>query len=287
LALSRRSGGGRHSRSRFTLLLLVLTSITVLTLDFRGSGAVDGARGGASTVFSPIRDAGAWVGRPFANAWNGIFNYDDLAAENEQLRQEVEQLQGDAARGEDAVDRLRDIADAQGLDLTADLPTVLARVTGGPITNFEHTIDVDRGSDDGIAVGMPVVTGAGLVGVVEQVTPGRSTVRLVTDPGFAFGVSVAGDVGIASGRGDDEPMQIFSGLELQTEIEEDAIVTTSGSTIFPADIPVGRVRSVTPSPDGLTQEVVLDLLADLANLNYVSIIRWVPAPVAPPTAPAS
>ena len=49
MALSRRST--RLGRSRFTLLLLVLTSITVLTLDFRGSGVVDDLRGGAATVF--------------------------------------------------------------------------------------------------------------------------------------------------------------------------------------------------------------------------------------------
>ena len=51
MALSRRTG-----RSRFTLILLILTSITVLTLDFRGSGFVDDVRGAAMTVFSPIRD---------------------------------------------------------------------------------------------------------------------------------------------------------------------------------------------------------------------------------------
>ena len=91
MALSRRSGGPRR-RSRFTLVLLVLTSITVLTLDFRGSGAVDGARGGASTVFGPVRDVGAAIGRPFANAWNGVFGYGDLATENEALRERLEQL---------------------------------------------------------------------------------------------------------------------------------------------------------------------------------------------------
>ena len=60
----------RTLRDRVFIALLILSTITVLTLDFRGSGVVEDLRGGASTVFGPVRDAGAWVGRPVADAWN-------------------------------------------------------------------------------------------------------------------------------------------------------------------------------------------------------------------------
>ncbi|MBA2281808.1 MAG: rod shape-determining protein MreC [Acidimicrobiia bacterium] len=286
MALSRRSS--RHSRSRFTLVLLVLTSITVLTLDFRGSGAVDGARGAASTVFGPIRDVGAAVGRPFANAWNGVFGYGDLASENEALRDRIAELEGAEARNEDAARQLDEIAELNELDLTADVPSVVGRVTGGPITNFEHTIEVDRGTDDGVQVDMPVVTGAGLVGRVVQATPDRSVVQLVTDPGFAVGIRLAGsgDVGIAHGTGDDAPLVVDNGIDLSTEVAEGEAVTTSGAarSIFPPDIPVGRVASTDTSADQLSQELTVELLADLANLSYVRIVQWQPTEALPPPA---
>lgn len=278
MALSRRPN--RTGRSRFTLVLLVLTSITVLTLDFRGSGAVDGVRGGASTIFGPVRDAAAWVGRPFANAWNGVFGYGDLQAENEALREELDALRGAAARGEDAEQQLADIAEVEGLGLTSAMPRVLARVTGGPITNFEQTIEIDRGSAAGIEVGMPVATGAGLVGRVVQVTAGRSVVQLVIDPSFEIGIrmSGSGEVGIAHGTGSRTQVVADEGVALQPEIDDGEVVTTSGvsRSPFPPDIPVGRVASVEVSADQLSQVVRIDLLADLDDLSYVQVLLWAP-----------
>ena len=91
MALSRRTG-----RSRFTLLLLVLASITLLTLDFRDTGPVQGLREGAATVFDPVRDATDGVTDPFGNAWNGIVGYDELEDENEQLRRQLDEVESSA-----------------------------------------------------------------------------------------------------------------------------------------------------------------------------------------------
>src|SRR5262245_27390219 len=160
MALSRRTS--RTGRSRFTLLLLVLTSVTVLTLDFRGAGVVDDLRGAASTVFSPISGAASSVAEPFTNAWNGAFGYDELERENERLREQIASMEGDAAEAEDALRQLDELAELEGIQRYTQLQSVTSRVVGGSLTNFENNIQLDRGSDDGIAVGMPVVTGAGL-----------------------------------------------------------------------------------------------------------------------------
>src|SRR5688500_565149 len=176
MALSRRST--RLGRSRFTLLLLVLTSITVLTLDFRGSGVVDDLRGAASTVFSPLADGAGSVAEPFTDAWNGAFGYDDLERENEELREAIAEMEGEVARAEDTNQQLDEIASLEGTVTFTQLDSVLARVVGQPLTNFDDTIQLDQGSDAGVAVGMPVVTGAGLVGRVVSVTGNRSVVQL-------------------------------------------------------------------------------------------------------------
>ena len=280
MALSRRSS--RTGRSRFTLLLLVLTSITVLTLDFRGSGAVDDVRGAAATVFGPVRDAGAWVGRPVADAWNGVFGYGDLRSENEALRERVAELQSQDARAEaaleqiDALNELNDIA-----DWTA-LPTVTARVSGGSLSNFEHTVQLDKGSDQGLAEGMPVVTGAGLVGRLTMVTGSRSVVQLVTDPDWRWGVRFARsqEVGIARGTGEGRPIVVDQGVDIAVDVNRNEPVTTSGfgDSVFPPDIPVGRVTELGESPDQLSQVVTVEPLADLDQLAYVRVLRWTPPP---------
>ena len=278
MALSRRTS--RTGRSRFTLLLVVLTSITILTLDFRGAGAVDDMRGAAATVFGPVRDAAAWVTSPFADAWNGVFGYNELEDENEALRAQVDELQGQLVENEDAAQQLDAIAETEGLPLTSQLGSTLARVVGAGLTNFENTVELNRGSDDGIAVGMPVVTGAGLVGRVTQVAGNRSVVQLVTDPGFDLGVKLvaSGDVGIAHGTGEGDPLVVDAGIDLRTIVAEGDAVSTSGvdRSIFPPDIPIGNVATVERAADQLNQVLEVELLADLENLAYVRVLHWTP-----------
>jgi rod shape-determining protein MreC len=278
MALSRRSP--RSGRSRFTLLLLVLTSATVLTLDFRGSGVVDDLRGGAATVFGPVRDAAAWVGSPVADAWNGVFGYGDLEAENERLRQRIDELEGDRAEAEEALRQLDEIGDLERLERFTDLPSVLARVAGGSISNFQHTVEIDKGSDDGLAVGMPVVTGAGLVGRLTQVTGSRSVVQLISDPDFELGIRLArsGEVGIGHGTGEGEPFVVDEGINLSTEVRDRETISTSGlaRSNFPGDIPIGRVARIDTAPNQLSQVLDIELLADLDDLSYVRVLQWVP-----------
>ena len=270
----------RTGRSRFTLLLLVLTSVTVLTLDFRGAGAVEDLRGAATTVFSPIADAASAITEPFTDAWNGAFGYDELAQENEELRDRIAQMEGDQAEASDAIRQLDELAELEGISRYTQLDSVVARVVGGSLTNFEHTIQLDRGTDDGIGVGMPVVTGAGLVGEVIAATGGRSTVQLITDPGFDIGVRLAtsGEVGIAHGTGHGEPLVIDAGIpvSLEDQIAVGEAVTTSGvsRSVFPPDIPVGRVTHVRPAGDQLSLELTVRPLADLDTLSHVRVLLW-------------
>lgn len=276
MALSRRSG-----RSRLTLIVLILSSVTVLTLDFRGAGVIGDVRGAAGTVFSPLEGAVDTVTNPFSDAWNGITGYDDLEAENEALRQRLDQIEGDEVRNEDAAGQLEDLAELEDLSFTGAISTVVARVVSGPQTNFEQSIQLDKGSDDGLAEGMPVVTEAGLVGRIVSITGSRSVVQLVTEAGFDLGVRhvPSQNVGFAQGAGIGAPIRVDEGIGPSVEVEEGDALTTSGvsRSIFPPDIPVGRVTSIRSSADQLAQELAVEPLADLANLSYVRVMLWEPS----------
>lgn len=275
MAISRRTG-----RSRFTLLLLVLTSVTVLTLDFRGSGLVDGLRGGALRVFGPVRDTASTIFRPVGNAWNGAFNYGDLKAQNESLQTRIADLEGQLARGGNAEQQLRELLAQENIPFVFDTPTATARVVSGSASNFEHTIQIDKGTSSGVQVGMPVITGAGLVGRVEQVTSSRSVVRLVTDPGLDVGVllETSRDIGVAHGTGDGQPMTVDRGIDPKTVVKRGEVAFTSGvdRSSFPPDIPVGRVASVAMAGDQLQQIIQLTPLADLDQLAFVRVMLWTP-----------
>lgn len=273
MALSRRTG-----RSRLTLALLVLTSLAVLTLDFRDSGIVSGARGIASSVLSPLRGAAETVSEPFSNAWHGITGYGDLEAENEALRAQLDELRGKAVQDEDAAEQLAALLDQLDIEWVGDIPTAAARVVAGPASNFSHTIEIDKGSEAGLKVGMPVVNGAGLVGKLVQVTSRRSTVQLITDPDFAVGVRLVPDgaPGTARGTGEGKDLVVDTGLEADVEVAKGTALTTSGAdrSAFPGFIPVGKVRATREGSGGLTLDLVVKPLAETEKLAFVTVMLW-------------
>lgn len=275
MALSSRGG-----RSRFTLALLILTSITVLTLDFRGSSAIQSVRNTASTVFSPVRDAASSAFSPVSNAWNGLFHYGDVENENERLRAEIQVLQGQAAQNAEAQRAYDELAKASGITQWTTLPAVTAQVISGPLTNFEHTIEIDKGSSSGIKVNMPVVTGAGLAGRVVEVQSGRSVIKLLTDPDIVVGVRLksTGETALLHGQGDGRPLLVDAGIDPKVVVPPEEPVTTSGEdrATFPGGIPVGNVTKSELAAGQLTQLLTVTALADFGRLTFLQVLLWEP-----------
>ena len=146
----------------------------------------------AGTVFSPLRGAAETVPSPFSQR---VARRSPTTATSRPrtttCAQQLEELEGDAVLEEDAASQLAELLEQQDLEWVGDIDTTTARVLSSDPSNFSHTIDISKGSDDGLKVGMPVVNGAGLVGRIVQVTPSRSTVQLITDPDFLVGVRLA------------------------------------------------------------------------------------------------
>jgi rod shape-determining protein MreC len=275
VALSRRNG-----RSRATLLFLILTSVTVITLDFRGdgSGVIGSVRHFASDSLAPVRDAAGAVLAPIGNTFNGITGYDNLQNENAKLKARLAELDGRKTVNEDAAAELRDLLALSHLDWVGTVPQVAARVVGSPVSNFEQTIELDRGTKDGVDVDMPVVTGAGLVGRVVQASGRRSMVRLITDPALSVGVRIArsSEPGIVGGEGPGKLLSVGF-IEVNADVRGGDLVVTSGlqggSDLYPASIPVGRVVKARAVPGELQQQVTIRPLADVQHLRYVKVLQ--------------
>ena len=283
------TGPRRSGRSRLTILLLVLTSITVLTLDFRGVGFLGDARRAVGSALSPLQGAADFVASPFQDTWNGITRYGDLEAENEALRVQVEQLEGEAARNADVAAQYDELVSQVDIPWVGALSTATARVVQQPPSSFSHVIGIDKGSDAGIRVGMPVVVGdgaglGGLVGRVVDVGDGQASVQLVTDPDFRVGVRLVTSqrFGTASGQGAGRDLRIDTGIEPgepDADLPSLEILTTSGiddRSSFPASVPVGKVTRTRPANGGLTLEIFAEPLADLDQLSFVSVLLTTP-----------
>jgi rod shape-determining protein MreC len=277
MALSRPQG----SRSRLTIL--VLTAVTLLTLGQRDLPVVRQVREGFGTVFSPFEGLANTISRPIRNVWDAVASAgeaDDLEKENRELRERVAELEAGAATDTDAQRQLEELTSTLDLPWVGEIEQVTAKVTSGPRSNFAHAIEVDKGSDAGVEVGMPVVTGGGLAGRVSQVSKGSSTIELITDPEFQVGVRLVdtGELGTARGQGRDEPMVVDSGLEPGTEVPEDSALVTSGvdRSAYPDAIPIAKVVDTREGSGGLSLELIAEPMVDVDRLTFVSILLWEP-----------
>ena len=274
-------GGSGRRRSRYVLLVLTLLAVTLITLDARGVVAISSAREGAVDVFSPVRGAARWVTTPFRNAWNGMTRYDDLSIENERLRGEIDRLEGAQARNENAEKELERLSEQLGIDFAGGIPTQIARVTTGPYSNFtDHRLQLDRGTDSGIEVGMPVVNNRGLVGRIVETSRTRSVVRLITDPGLHVGVKLVdtGITGVGHGGGDADTFVIDRGIDLDKPVEPNEVVVTGGieRAIMPPSIPVGTVDKVNPDEAQRVKIVQVNYAVDFSKLDVVQVLKWTP-----------
>lgn len=260
------------------VLLLCITAITLITIDVRAgdSGPLSSVRSGVREVFSPLQKGVSAITEPVGNFFDGFVNASDLKKENEELRREVTRVKTQNKTFAAAVsenERLRKILELVG---TLDTESTTARVVTGSPSNFETTLQIDRGRDSGIVVGDAVVDGDGLVGRVIEVSKTRSTILLITDSSSGVGVreSRTGTVGIAQGQ-DGRSTLRMDFVDPDAKIKKGDAVVTSGlqGGRFPANIPVATVRSAKTNASGLTKDVVLDPIVDISKISIVSVLH--------------
>jgi len=211
---------------RRVLALVALTSILLITLDLRGNATIDAAKRMSSTVLSPLEDAGRAATKPVKDAWRGVVDYDDLEQENDRLRQQIEEQQGESIAAQVALRDYQELLAANQLTSLSQYTKVTAQVLAYTPQNFQQTVEINQGSKRGIRVGMPVVNAAGLVGKITSVTPDSAVVLLISDQNYSITVKVVGDQPIPGTTDDPTAPPSALGAAAAT----DSTATTGGPT---------------------------------------------------------
>ena len=273
----------RPRRPRRTLMLLMLAAVTIVTLYYRSGTrhVIESMKSGARDAFAPVQSGvESWL-RPVGNFFDGAVHYGTLASSVGRLRSENGSLERRYIESVDVRRKLKALLRQEHLPWSGSLPSVMAEVIAGATSNFELTVVIDKGRRQGVDVGMPVVSGAGLVGRVIEASASSSTVLLITDPTSSVGVrfGAAGVLGVAEGTGASRPLAVDF-VPPGTALRKGEVMFTSGlqHAIFPPGIPVGRVASFKVAPGGVQEQIVLKPLASLSRLQYVSILEWQPPP---------
>lgn len=222
---------------RRAIIMLLLSSVLIITLDMRGNSLLNGARTAWTEALRPFESAAEVVARPVRNAWRGITEYDDVESRLRELEEQLEAQRSNDILARSLLDQYYELRATLGLGSVGDIDTVIATLVGPSPSNLDQTIEIDRGTNHGVADGMPVLsTGGGfLIGRVLRASPTRSTVTLMTDTTFFAEVKIVRPEG-------EVPIPQFNVVTTTTS------TTTTTTTTLPGDSvpPEAEVTTTVP-----------------------------------------
>jgi rod shape-determining protein MreC len=273
-------------RRRAVLGLLVACSLILLTAYFgeTGGGALHSVQRGTSEILNPVQEGASRALKPVRDLF-GWFG-DTIAAKGqvEDLRRERDRLRTEVA-GNDVLaedyTRLSKLVELQGALGLKDYAPKTGRVIFQSPTVWYATIRVDKGSDDGVQVGQPVLNEEALIGRVTQVFGGSAQVTLITDtttkvPARAGRRGVFGIVEPTSAGNPTDLVMQFT--QPNSELKQgDRVVTRGtepedrGPSLYPVGLPIGEISRI-DNQDTDTQEVHVRPYADMRSLDFVQIL---------------
>lgn len=269
-------------RPRITLIVIVLISLTLLSVNYRRTPRIIGAaKGYVRDIVTPIRQAMTDVVTPVYDTVIGAFDYRRIESENRSLQSELLTLKNRQIANQGAYRSMVALSSELHIGFAGNVAGTPAMVISITPTNLQLSVELDKGAASGIRIGNPVVDSLGLVGRVIQVSSATSTVLLLDDPNFAAGVRFgrSGQIGLAVGQGPNAKLSIQL-VDPGTILTKGEPVFTSGlqGEIFPGGIPLGKVVQAYTPPGALEERVEVVPVAPLDNLNYVSVLNWLPPP---------
>ncbi|MET0609345.1 MAG: rod shape-determining protein MreC [Gaiellaceae bacterium] len=271
-------------RRRAILFALVACCLVLITAYFGESsgGPLKSVQTGAMEVLAPIQEGANKALKPlrdlfgwFGDTWDAKDERDALRKERDQLLAEVTKLQGADAEN----DELRGLLEySQNASLDAYAP-VTAQVYSRSYSTWYSTIEINKGSSDGVRPDQPVINDVGLVGKVKSVSDGNAVVMLLSDADFGVSARAlnADQPGIALPITGSRNELLFDLVPQAKKVREGDRIVTAGTITndlpspFPPDILIGTVRKVQGEGE-LERQIHVKPAADLRSLDFVRVL---------------
>ena len=271
-------------RRRMVLFGLVACCLVLLTAYFgeSSSGPLRSVQTGAMEVLAPVQEGANRALKPFRDLFGWFGDTLDAKSQRDQLEKERDALRQENARLADAANEnkeLKSIVDyneANGIDTYTP---VTARVYSRSVNSWLSTIEINKGSSDGVAVNQPVINGKGLVGKVKTVSDGNAVVMLLSDADFGVSAKAqeADQPGSVLPIAGDQGDLLFDLVPEAKQVRKgDRIVTagTISSTLpspFPAGLLIGTVSRIEGEGE-LDRTIHVKPMVDLSDLDFVQVL---------------
>ena len=271
----------RKNRTGRKIAALVFVFVSVFCLVFfaaRGRFETPAANKGIGLILSPLQNAVSWVGDKIVFVKTTVNDIMNVHEQNKALQAEVEELRAKnlaANEFEAENQRLRALLGYKESATQFDL--VAARVIGREAASWSSTIVINRGSMDGIANDMAVVTAMGLVGHISEAGLNSSKVQLILDPRSSVGTLIQRPesrvAGIVEGDINDPTAPRMVNIPKNSDVIVGDVVVTSGfGGVYPKGIVVGKIKDIQNEESGLLKYGVVETTVNFQKLEDVAII---------------
>lgn len=211
---------------------------------------------------------------------NSIGNLLDTFEENRTLKSKLDQFAQDKVRLQTVEEENRSLKKQLRLQATlTDYKTVSAVAISRSPTTWQSQLVINKGTNTGLKKGMPVLSGAGIIGRISEVNTTNAKVALISDTSEdanRFAITIkggSGDVnGIVTGFNREKNQLIMGQVTSDSTIKSGDLVETSGlGGVIPAGLYVGKVARVTKDDYGLSKRIYIEPAADLGNITTVMV----------------
>lgn len=262
----------------FVVIALFVMVFFTIFLAARGKVEMPIANKTTMTVVSPFQNFFSWVGSQLSYLKGSITEIQYLQRQNRQLREEVELLRAQnltASEYASENQRLRALLGYKQVAVQFDL--VAAGVIGRESVTWSSVITINRGTLDGVANNMAVVTEMGLVGHVLEAGPNTSKVQLILDPRSSVGTLVqradSRVAGIVEGDMNNPTHPRMVNIPKDADVQvDDAVVTSGFGGVYPKGIVVGKIKEIHNDEGGLLKYGVIETSVNFEKLEDVAVI---------------
>lgn len=266
------------SSFRFKILVAILAFLVgLMIMAVYTGGTASFVSQAVSFVTVPIQRLSAQVSNNVEVFFDRYLNSSAVYEENRRLQEEVTVLREQLADYEKVKhenDQFREIVGVS--ESRQDITLVNASVIARDPSDRFYSFTIDKGTLDNVAYLDPVMTADGLVGYITEVGLTSSKVATILDVTSQVGVyhSATRDIGIATGTIDlaAEGWCMVDYLPRDSEVAKGDLILTSGSGLFPRDLPVGQVTEVRPNAHGTSLVAVVEPAVEIKTVKDVFVI---------------
>ncbi|MCC8068285.1 MAG: rod shape-determining protein MreC [Ruminococcus sp.] len=258
-------------------IIFLLVGMGVYTLTNEGRAFL--VSQGVYTLFEPILSVTSSISDSISANVDAILNSKEYYNENQELKQEIYDLNEQLANYESDKKELEELRKFVGIK--EDNPSYILSASCNIISKTSSdpycTFTIDKGTEDGISLYDPVVTGSGLVGMISEVANSYSVVTTILSPDISVGaMSVKStDMGIIQGTATESINQLTKMMYVDKENTisvGDTIVCSGNSGIFPEGYLIGTVKEVGIEETGLSAYAIVEPFVSIDKLTSVRVI---------------